>query len=414
MQEHDNFKEYIAQKGDTVQSIAIKFDLPVQWLRQINHLVSDIIIPGDRIKIWSKMEVSKYLKDIPTQMFDPKDQQKKPHGTLYLYPECLRFFSRDSNENIMIKLDDIVDLDVVISPFNNLDSNAIKNTNQLFYLLMVSYKKQGEEKISSSLFSGMRLHIQPFKKELALAINARRRKSGENANLLEVDSNIWTPNTSSEQSANTSREVSDHEDDEIHQKTTKKTEENANEGNKSSPPMHRFHSNVLLPIEIKGQTHILTSEDFLSLRNSLPFRFKNSNWLLLFQMSKDGCSYNTFFQFIHNCQPILLIIKTFKNEKIGTFSTEGFRSSDHYTGTGETSVFRLTPSFEYFTWSQNNKYFIACTNDSISVGGGGASAIWIDENFLNAYSESCPTFNSPCLTSTNKFQIQDIEAWQII
>jgi hypothetical protein len=73
----------------------------------------------------------------------------------------------------------------------------------------------------------------------------------------------------------------------------------------------------------------------------------------------------------------------------------------------------LSPDFVVYEWSKSNQYFISSTEQEIAIGGGGASAIWIDANLLTAFSEICPTFDSPSLTKEIRFKILNMEAWKI-
>ena len=80
-----------------------------------------------------------------------------------------------------------------------------------------------------------------------------------------------------------------------------------------------------------------------------------------------------------------MILKNQYGDKIGAFIPQQLKKSREYYGTGETFVFRFTPSFEFFGWNKDsNQYFISSSSQEISIGGGGSSAIWIDGDLLNA------------------------------
>ena len=74
-------------------------------------------------------------------------------------------------------------------------------------------------------------------------------------------------------------------------------------------------------------------------------------------------------------------------------------------------MFSCVPQFHAYKWQNSNEYFISSSKDEISIGGGGAAAIWINGDFLHAFSEPCPTFGSPVLTQTSNFKILDVEVW---
>lgn len=72
---------------------------------------------------------------------------------------------------------------------------------------------------------------------------------------------------------------------------------------------------------------------------------------------------------------------------------------------------------EVFKWNKlqsiNNRNFVLSSNDSILFGGGNSSAIYIDKEMYNGYSDPCETFGSPRLTKKKKFDISVIEVWQV-
>jgi hypothetical protein len=166
-------------------------------------------------------------------------------------------------------------------------------------------------------------------------------------------------------------------------------------------------------LRIGGTSTIIDDGSASEIRNVLPNRFRGFPWFLVFQLSTDGSSYATFFQFTDGISPALLLVRNGRGDRFGCYSSDGFRNSRQYYGTGETFVFRMTPAFEMFGWTKVSEFFVSSCDDEIAVGGGGNSAIWIDRNMLNGFSEACPTFGSPALARERKFKIVDIEVWGI-
>ncbi|OHS96366.1 hypothetical protein TRFO_10043 [Tritrichomonas foetus] len=169
-------------------------------------------------------------------------------------------------------------------------------------------------------------------------------------------------------------------------------------------------------LQHQGCSEILSDREIDDLRAHFPYRFKNLDWNLLYQLSRDGASYTSFFNNTEKAMPVVLLIKTDKNEIIGAFISCGLKFSKRYYGNGDIFVFRfgVNPKCEVFKWNEGtNQFFVSSSKTDISVGGGGASAIWIDGNLLNAISEPCPTFHSPQLTSETQFQCNEIEVWRI-
>ena len=44
-------EEYVVKSGDTLESIAMRFDVPVSWLKQSNRIFANDIVPGDSLMI---------------------------------------------------------------------------------------------------------------------------------------------------------------------------------------------------------------------------------------------------------------------------------------------------------------------------------------------------------------------------
>lgn len=535
----DDSHIYVVQNGDTLQSIAVRFDVTVSWLLQINHMFSDFILPGDTIKVWKHDVEEGYIKDIPARLVDPNNiEGHSPHGHLFLYPDRIVFNAEIRDESLTILFDGIKDIDIIIHPFNEITAipatplntkpsqySASKSApsslpsnmqsplslkeikpEELLYLMMINYDESkiihsgtevnvtdfsnGDElpdnsKFDCVFFSSMRKYIEPFKHELVTAVNKKRIESakkkkeemkinkndnidedGDNKNenessdlnqekflekneqvkfdiiksdkidLLE-DADTWVPDYYKAPSKQTKRRFfKDKEDSEVSdtdneggikkkfkKKRIKRSDSDMSDiGQKTiSTPnfdaqfQKRFSTpKPLLPIElINGPSSILLNEDSVLIRRTLPYRFRNGNWNLLYQLSRDGTSYYTFFSRTQKKLPVILLILTDKDEKIGAYLSTGIHESSRYYGSGETFIFRLSPHYECFKWSQANNYFISSTSNEILIGGGGASAIWIDSKMSCAYSGECETFSSPSLTSEPNFNVTDMEVWSL-
>ena len=65
-----------------------------------------------------------------------------------------------------------------------------------------------------------------------------------------------------------------------------------------------------------------------------------------------------------------------------------------------------------YPWTSRNEYIIYSDEDRIIIGGGGASALLIEADFLRGLSQpNCPTFGSSVLSSTQDFVIDCMEVW---
>ena len=92
----------------------------------------------------------------------------------------------------------------------------------------------------------------------------------------------------------------------------------------------------------------------------------------------------------------------------------------HPQATSNASARAHTPRtvIDAFKWNKlrsfENRNFVFSSTENILFGGGDSSAIYIDSDMYNGYSDPCETFGSPRLTKKKKFRISIIEAWQLI
>jgi hypothetical protein len=172
---------------------------------------------------------------------------------------------------------------------------------------------------------------------------------------------------------------------------------------------------ILLPPAIReGDSAILSAADSGHIRGAFPSRFKKYGWRLLYRSSRDGCSFTAFSSAVRKKPSVLLVFRTHLEEKIGVFLTNEIAlNAGHVLGTGDAFVFSFTPRFEAHRWARTAEFFVAASDRELAVGGGGSAAIWIDGEFLHAFSERCAAFSSPMLTKEPRFDLYEIEAWYI-
>lgn len=406
MTENSNEQTYHVKPGETIQSIAIKLECTVSELKQANNLFSDLIFPGDVLIIPNKQ--NKNFEPIKVSLYDCESQKEFASGHLLILDEFLRFEPDDiSLKPIVFKL--IGHTENAMFPFPseelNNDPNYLEKMEAKYLLAMTFLQDINvNESYSTLYFCGRLKDIRSFKERLdnlTKEIQEREKYSPPNINKIISEQKVLsTPN----------EEASTPNDN-----NTTSEQKNLNTPNEEASPPRKIKRTILRPITfIDGESEILTPEQIDNLRNVLPTRFKQLNWKLLFKLSEDGSSYTTFYNATYGHEPIVMILKNQYGDKIGAFIPQQLKKSREYYGTGETFVFRFTPSFEFFGWNKDsNQYFISSSSQEISIGGGGSSAIWIDGDLLNAFSEPCSTFNSPSLTSFKKYKVNDLEIWTI-
>ena len=384
---------YVFQTGDSLEGIAERFGVSVSWLKQLNHVhLSGDPIPGDVILVKPEF-VEDPVDPIEVTLFDIDSPEiVEVAGTLLLDGDQLRF-EAPGRTPMIIDLRDVNETAVVPHPFA-VPPADINDPNARFLLSVSGFSDVGDKTfVVARYFIGPNSILREFQKKLADRVAAVGDDMEKSKKRLLASVQVTPPRP----------------------RPPSKTEpKRSNTAPSVSPVLVRSKSKMQLPeTRMIGESYILSTSEILELRRSIPLRFRNGSWRLLFCLSKYGCSYQTFFSQTEKKSPVILAILTDSGERLGCYTSSAFTCSRRYYGSGETFVFKLQPQLQVFRWSQANEFFTYSTSQEIAIGGGGSSAIWIDGNLLNAYSESCSTFNSPGLTQERSFKIKNIEAWQI-
>lgn len=381
---------YIVQKGETIQSIAIKFDTTVQWIKSANQLFDDLLFEGDSLKVKPDADELPPPEPIPCTHFDTNDSFAPQQGRLVILDDTLLFEPDDKNiRPILLDLNNYVESVAMVHPSNNQHYTDPK----ALYIFMLAYlNPANNDRFSMIYFSAIKQDIDKITENVNIAVKNITKKPKPIHQMQRYNSALIP------------------EPKEIPTETSKleSNDSLAHIGDKT------YSMPILSPIITNEKSSILTSSNIENLRYELPYRYKNSKWNLLFRLSRDGTSYTTFYHKTEKKKPIIIAIKTSTRETIGSFITCELHNSNRYYGTGETFAFHFQPKLEVFKWnSSSNHLFIHSTESEFSIGGD-SPAIWIDDRFLSAYSESCSTFKSPPLTKSTNFKIIDIEVWQLV
>lgn len=172
----------------------------------------------------------------------------------------------------------------------------------------------------------------------------------------------------------------------------------------------------LSPPDLVGTTEILTDYHRECLCRHLPARAEGYTWTLIFSTSQHGFSLNSMYRKMHKLEsPILMVIEDTDNNVFGALTSCALQVSDHFYGTGESSLFTFTPDFKVYNWTGENLYFIKGNNESISIGAGdGKFGLWLDGDLYLGRSESCKTYGNDPLTPKIDFVVKTLECWAFI
>lgn len=401
---------YTVQSGDTLASISIMFDIPVDHLRRQNKLFSDNIFPGDTLSVRPPLNPER-IDPIQAGIFNPKKRRDDHNGTLYILGDTLRFESQTCKP-LNLPLLGHIESAILPHPHNGSSKQMLdfQTDDSMFFFIYTFLMDPYDDKTLTTYYFSVTygqikdffLFFQKTVEEVQRAHNYAQRDPDSLPREQSISrvSHITSPSPPPE----------------VQNRFAKIRNKNpimSLPPTRTPPVRIRPRATERLPdIALNdGMSNILSDDDILKLRRAVPHRYVNHNWTLLYQISRDGCSYRTFYMKTERKSPVLFALKSDTNERFGAYISTGFKLSKNYYGSGETFIFKLDPTFQPFKWSEANQYFISTSENEIAIGGGGASAIWIDGHLFKAFSEPCPTFGSPSLTSKIDFKIIDLEVW---
>jgi hypothetical protein len=386
----------MATEQDTLSSVALSFDTSVEWLKSTNpQLDPENLTPGDIVQIHLEPEDASTVPTIQVDTFDLTRPDRSDSGALLLGENFLRF-EYPPKRSLVIQFSNLVHCGVVIDP--RVDSRLLARPRlDTPHLLAVSYLKVVNDPRSFQIryFAGPFARLTAFNQRVVRRA-AALRDGAQGLTLKDISEYQRRAHVNTMPQPATPRWR-------IFRKPPAETETQ-----QAEPPAPR-------PIEVMEfdiGSQIISKSEVTTIRKSLPVRFRKGEWSIAFQLQNDGTTYQTIFRNCEGRSGLVLIILTDRQEKIGCFLPQGLQKNKRYYGTGETFVFKVTPEFEAFRWSRKNENFVASSLDGIVVGAPDA-AIWIDEQMLMGLSAECETFDSPILTSEERFKVVDIEIWQV-
>lgn len=168
----------------------------------------------------------------------------------------------------------------------------------------------------------------------------------------------------------------------------------------------------------KMNSDILNEEQEKEIHTILPYylRYVKSN--LLYRMTIDGCSFNTFYHKAEGYNNTLLIIKDERGNIFGGYNCEEY-SKEHkgFFGRGENFLYTFYNEnrVHVFYATGDNDNYVYCDNDNIAFGCSGDSfGLCLKKDFEKGYSKEVDTFENSILNgSTEGFYIIDVELWEL-
>lgn len=200
------------------------------------------------------------------------------------------------------------------------------------------------------------------------------------------------------------------------QPDTRSNEKPPHSGKKQSPQFNRPHRTPRLSV----LSSCLLMESITSVHQWMPSRHYISDWQRVFSTMQDGVSLATLYAKCIEFQndSMVLIIRDTRGCLFGCYTSKSWYMSQRYYGTGESFVFKVDVDenvTSVYPWSRSNGLFQLGCARSIALGGGtGGVALFVDDMLEHGTSRPCSTFESPCLSLTEEFEIVTLEAYAIV
>ena len=230
------------------------------------------------------------------------------------------------------------------------------------------------------------------------------------------------------------------------EETREKEEKDEEEESKSNGEVFYAGDAAAARIRMLDDSSVVTVAQAHALTRALPARIRDKAWRLRYSTRRDGVSLRTMYRsaagakvgefvFIfvwaigmrrrvlftgdRQCEESVLLVRTKDGESFGAFTTEHWRVSPRYYGTGESFVFQMlnsqlddeTDGVRVFRWTKRNDYFVFGRNECVAVGGGRGFALWLDEELVRGNSSRSDTFGNEPLSSTHEFEVSCVELW---
>ncbi|XP_048541261.1 oxidation resistance protein 1-like [Triticum urartu] len=151
---------------------------------------------------------------------------------------------------------------------------------------------------------------------------------------------------------------------------------------------------------------------------SLPVLVQGKNWMLVYSTWRHGVSLSTLYRRSMLCSgDSLLIIGDKKGAVFGGLVEAPLRPimQRKYQGTKNCFVFtNVAGRPVVYRQTGANNYFTFCSPEYLAMGGGGHFALYLGEDLLNGSSSTSETFNNPCLSLSQDFEVKHVELWGFV
>eukprot|EP00934_Nitzschia_sp_Nitz4_P005217 Nitzschia sp. Nitz4//scaffold335_size18684//12811//13917//NITZ4_008771-RA/size18684-processed-gene-0.6-mRNA-1//-1//CDS//3329548279//5207//frame0 len=220
--------------------------------------------------------------------------------------------------------------------------------------------------------------------------------------------------------------------------------------------------------EKEGPTNVLSLPMMKGLQKYFPFSKRGESFWLQYSLVRDGASLDILLSKVKDSGHTLLAIETTEGEIFGAFTTDPWKVSHDYYGSGQSFLWKIDreswrkdksyprhhhhhssssasvrttsssrsrrrhhPSvrehIQVFKFAFSNHCIQYCRPDRLILGGGTGRAgpvnpewgfgLWLDHELYRGSSSPCATFQSPSLSTLHAdgtpFEIRNLEVWAL-
>lgn len=174
---------------------------------------------------------------------------------------------------------------------------------------------------------------------------------------------------------------------------------------------------------IADESDLLNKQECWFLHFLVPMDCKWNRWNLIFSMNRDGRSWTVLLSKIVMAGSLLIVIRDKKGFSFGAFIADALTLKPSFQASNQCFLFSLSPSMQFYQSSNINSNYVYLNGNMSTLpnglGFGGQLeyfGLFLDDKLQSGHSKAhplCSTYSSPCLSSSEYFEIDDIEVWLV-
>lgn len=163
----------------------------------------------------------------------------------------------------------------------------------------------------------------------------------------------------------------------------------------------------------------------------LPPSLNFCKWKRLYNLTRDGDSFEQFLRLVNGHDRTVLVVKTTRGQMFGGYADTRWQArhntqyANEFYGSAQAFLFRFPNYGEgmlredkiiTYRWSGANRYIQLCDSSrrTVAFGGGGEEGgfgLCIEDDFRRGTTGHCSTFENKALCEEGYFDVMDLEVW---